>query len=99
MIITTETRDEWLEKVKSSPSLAKEIVRLEMPLGEIATSMMGLLLQPYKDRIKIDSLTGKEGFNAQGLEGKCFIDLTFGQAIVLMKLVNEYRGRILLPRK
>ena len=72
-----------------------KIVTLEVPLGEIAmerfASLIALGILP---RPMIGNLTGKEKFNAQGLEGKASFTLPRPLAEALLKGLPPYRGRI-----
>jgi len=74
-------------------------VTLEFPLGEIAkdglTTMALVGRAREEGRMETCSLTGKEGFAAQGLEGKVRIrkDL-FGALMNMRDTLPEFRGRI-----
>lgn len=91
----------------------RQPVRLEMPMGELAKdglqtiALVGrrrtcpghLQFQPHMADafFQIGSLTGKEGFNAQGLEGKVIIHKDLFTALLnLRDLIPVHRGRIVV---
>ena len=73
----------------------REVI-LEVPLGELAKDGLTTLALVGCGRPATAPLTGKEGFSAQGLEGKAVImkDL-FSALMNLRDLVPVHRGRIL----
>ena len=70
-------------------------VRVEFPLGEVQGLGMlistGIIPTP-----EIDSrgLTGKEKWNAQGLEGKAYVVVESALANVLVQKMGRLRSRI-----
>lgn len=78
---------------------ASQTVTLEFPMGELAGSglkTMALL----NGRVRpmdawVENITGKEGFAAQGLEGKVCVPMPLHVALVRLDLLPEHRGRII----
>ena len=73
----------------------RQTVTLEVATGELTkdglTTMALVGCSPYTT----ENLTGKEQFNAQGLEGKVAIRKElFGALINMRDLIAPYRGRI-----
>ena len=109
-IITHKNIDKWLERLQREPEFQpgpdapirpnawyRQQVTLEVPTGELAKdglTTMALCGLEYPDVVP---LTGKEGFNAQGLEGKVQVtkDL-FGALMNMQDLIPANRGRIVL---
>lgn len=79
------TGDEWY----------RSKVWLEFPTGELAKDGLTTLALVGRANPEHAALTGDEGFNAQGLEGKVRIrkDL-FGALMNLRDLLPQHRGRI-----
>ena len=71
---------------------------LEFPLGELADDgLKAIALAGIGKPVKPEPLTGKEGFNAQGLEGKVSVRKPLINALLNMRdLLPEHRGRIIL---
>jgi hypothetical protein len=71
--------------------------RLEFPTGEAAKDGLTSMALIGQRSHSHESLTGKEGFDAQGLEGKVVVwkDL-FTALMNLRDLLPERRGRIVL---
>lgn len=70
-------------------------VWLEVPTGELAKDWLTTMALLGRAEPEHADLTGKEGFVAQGLEGKVRIRKPFINALVNMRdLIPEYRGRI-----
>lgn len=99
----------WLDKLKSEPQLAcggpqrtwsewfDKPCTLEFPLGEIAQSDLHVIALVGRGPTDPVPLTGKEGFNAQGLEGKLQIVKPLINALFnLRDILPEHRGRIVL---
>ena len=71
-------------------------VILEFPLGELYRDGLLTLALTGFDRPETLALTGKEGFNAQGLEGKVQVRKDLFLALMnLRDLLPEFRGRII----
>lgn len=71
-------------------------VTLEFPLGELCESgLKSLALVGRSPYVTVD-LSGKEGFNAQGLEGKVQVRKPLSTAVLNLDLLAEYRGRVLV---
>lgn len=72
-------------------------VMLEFPIGELAKGFLqSLALLGPDPSYEIKKLTGKEGFIAQGLEGKVVVEKDLVSAMLKMKMVlPEHRGRVL----
>lgn len=82
----TAPRPKWVDKV----------VVLEFPLGELAKDgLTTLALVGMGKNYETAGLTGKEGFNAQGLEGKVRVRKPLFNALMNMDLLPRGRGRIL----
>ena len=69
-------------------------VTLEFPIGELAKEGLHTLALIGFARPKPVPLTGKEGFDAQGLEGKVQTRRTLKDAIIQLRGLPPYRGRI-----
>ena len=70
---------------------------LEFPLGELTRDDMSTLALVGRSPVESISLTGNEGFDAQGIEGKVQIIKPLINALFNMRdLLPEHRGRILL---
>jgi len=71
------------------------IVRVEFPLGEVQGlgPLIALGMVP-KPEIDPKGLTGKEKWNAQGLEGKAFVIVPRAMADVLVGKMTRLRSRI-----
>ena len=108
-IITHKNLRYWLGKLADHPDMQcgarthdpdawfRANCTLEFPLGEIARDSLTTLALLGRERPDPAPLTGKEGFNAQGHEGKIAIDKPLIGALLNMRdLLPEYRGRILV---
>lgn len=72
-------------------------VTLEYPMGEIAENFTKtLVLTNNGAKPDVVPLTGKEGFNAQGLEGKCQVRKPLVQALTALAMTSPFRGRIVV---
>jgi len=67
-----------------------------VPTGELCEDGLKTLALVGRGEYSTVALTGKEGFNAQGLEGKVVISKPLFNALMAMRdLINPHRGRIL----
>jgi len=70
-------------------------VRVEFPLGEVQglgmLISMGIIPKPEIDP---RGLTGKEKWNAQGLEGKAYVIVDSAMAAALVFKLGKFRSRI-----
>lgn len=72
---------------------------LEVPLGELAQGGLNTMALVGRSPYTTAPLTGKEGFNAQGLEGKALIRKPLFNALMNMRdLIGVHRGRIITRR-
>lgn len=76
--------------------MGTEMVRVEFALGEV-TSLgmliaMGIIPTP---EIDAHGITGKEQWNAQGLEGKAFVEVNPAIAQVIVSKLTRLRSRII----
>lgn len=106
-IITHANMDPLLDRISrepayqpgarvSPPEWVHTPVVLEVPLGELAEGGLKTLALTGGRRPEVVDLTGKEGFDAQGLEGKVRIQKDLFAALMnLRDLIAPYRGRIL----
>lgn len=71
-------------------------VIVEVPLGELARpDNLGLMIHVKRHGYEIASLTGKEKFNAQGLEGKARLKgYTYYDALIATVTLPDHRFRI-----
>jgi hypothetical protein len=108
-IITHKNLDYWLKKVqgepyfqcgstvKETPAWCYEEVTLEFPMGELCKDGLTTIALVGRERPEPTDLTGKEGFDAQGLEGKVQIRKPLFNALMnLRDLLPPFRGRIIL---
>lgn len=76
------------------------LVKFEFALGEITTLgpliSLGVLPKPEIDK---KGITGKEKWNAQGLEGKAYILIDNELAISLLGRLTRLRSRIVAIRR
>jgi len=70
-------------------------VVLEFPMGEIAEEALKSIALIGRSEHWTEGLTGKEGFRAQGLEGKVLVIKDLFGALINMDLLLPHRGRIL----
>jgi len=71
-------------------------VTLEFPLGELARDGLATIALVGFKKPEILPLTGKEGFAAQGLEGKAAIRKDLYMALMNIRdILPLYRGRII----
>ena len=69
---------------------------LEFPLGEMMKDqMLTLALIGKGGTYEILDLTGKEGFDAQGLEGKVQVRKSLWNAVMNLDLLPVNRGRVI----
>lgn len=81
------TGDEWY----------RQRVCLEFPSGEAARDGLATLALIGTANYETTGLTGKEGFDAQGLEGKIVVRKDFFSALMNMRdILPVNRGRIIL---
>jgi len=88
----------WDNLCKSGSGAGGNLVTLEAPLGELAKGdfvLDMLFSQTDKDSIKTEALTGKEGFNAQGLEGKFSVRVPLAFGLMVLRRLPPFRGRVL----
>lgn len=108
--ITHKNLQEWLDKLAQVPYLqigsnacydskgwyAKSVM-LEFPMGELCKDGLTTIALIGFTHVSPMPLTGKEGFVAQGLEGKIQINKPLINALLnLRDLLPTHRGRILL---
>lgn len=75
----------------------RQTVTLEVPTGELAKDGLTTMALRGHSVPVIVELSGKEGFNAQGLEGKVQIRKELFSALMNMRdLIAPYRGRIVV---
>ena len=73
----------------------RQTVTLEVPTGELAKDGLTTMALKGRNDYNLADLTGKEGFNAQGLEGKVQIRKElFGALMNMRDLIAPHRGRI-----
>jgi hypothetical protein len=71
-------------------------VTLEFPLGELAKGWLNTFPLVGFQRPEVLPLDGKEGFSAQGLEGKAAVHKDLFMALMNMRdILPPYRGRII----
>lgn len=83
-----------------TPEFARQTVVFECPLGELCDGNFAklLLLAPNGVAdVEVARLTGREGFNAQGLEGlaRCHIPLAAALLLLDRGFIPHRRGRII----
>jgi len=77
----------------------RQVVTLEFPLGEMCKDFITTLALVGRREPKTLPIDGTERFNAQGLEGKCAIEVDlFGALMRMRDLLPPFRGRILIPK-
>lgn len=87
------------EELKNPDFWGNQGVTLEYPIGEIAESFTKtLVLTNNGAKPNVVSLSGKEGFNAQGLEGKCRVRKPLVQALIALAMTSPFRGRIVTDK-
>ena len=75
--------------------MENEKVRVEFPLGEIwKLGMMISMGMIPKPEIDARGITGKEKWNAQGLEGKAYVEVAPAMATILVQTMTRSRSRI-----
>jgi len=86
-----------IDAVSDPDHWAQQPVYLEFPAGEIAEDWLKTLaLVGMGKNYECLPLTGKEGFRAQGLEGKIRVRKPLINAVYnLRDLLPRYRGRII----
>ena len=88
---------EWSRAKLPRPRWVDTPVYLEMPTGEIARDGLTTLALVGFAKPESLALTGKEGFNAQGLEGKVRVKKPLFNALMNMRdILAPGRGRIVL---
>jgi len=72
-----------------------DLKRVEFPLGEIS-NLAPLIALDIIPRPEIDprGITGEEKWNAQGLEGKAFVEVSGAMADALVRKLTRLRSRI-----
>ena len=74
----------------------RQTVTLEVAAGELCKDGLTTMALVGRSPYVTEGLTGKEGFNAQGLEGKVVIRKElFGALMNMRDLVTANRGRII----
>lgn len=72
-----------------------DTVRVEFPLGEIQNLspliIIGMIPTP---EIDAHGITGKEKWNAQGLEGKAYVNVKRAVADLIVNRLTRLRSRI-----
>lgn len=110
MIITHKNMGSHLKRLEKEPCLQpgstvseppdawfRKKVILEFPLGELAHDGLTTLALVGRERPDPVDLTGKEGFDAQGLEGKVQIETDLFCALMKLRdILPPYRGRIVV---
>ncbi|MFH1236171.1 MAG: hypothetical protein V1685_04515 [Parcubacteria group bacterium] len=78
------------------PYLVERPARLEFPLGELTNPAIAGYVWAWQLRRKIQtaSITGKEGFLAQGLEGKVCVHTNMVTALLAYGWLPEYRRAV-----
>lgn len=72
-----------------------ETVRVEFPLGEVqGLAMLVNMGMIPKPEIDPRGITGKEKWNAQGLEGKAYVEVNPAMAQVIVGKIGRLRSRI-----
>lgn len=72
-------------------------VTLEFPTGELATGLLNRWALVGPRNPEAIPIVGTERFNANGLEGKCAVQMDFFGALIKMRdLLPPWRGRIIL---
>ncbi len=83
------TGDEWY----------RQRVRLQFPTGEAARDGLTTMALIGRNHHTTEGLDGKEGFNAQGLEGRVTVHKDLFSALMnLRDLLKPGRGRIVLGK-
>ena len=108
--ITHKTLNTWLDRIEQEPEFQigskakynpgawyRQKVTLEFPVGELCKDWLSKIALIGVQSPCITSLTGKEGFDAQGLEGKVTVEKDLFSALMNMRdILPANRGRILL---
>jgi len=88
---------EFHNNVPAEDSWVYQEVVLEFPMGEIAESPLKTMSLIGAYDYDITDLTGREQFNAQGLEGKIAVKMPLFNALMNLKnFLPQYRGRIIM---
>ena len=71
-------------------------VRLEFPLGEVMNPNIAGFIWAWnlQNKIKTESISKKDRFNAQGLEGKATIELDLVGAVLAYQELPRFRRAI-----
>jgi len=73
----------------------EKTVRVEFPLGEVSNlGMLVSLGMIPKPEIDTKGITGKEKWNAQGLEGKAYVNVKRAVADLIVNRLTRLRSRI-----
>lgn len=83
------TGDEWY----------RQRVKLQFPTGEIAMDGLTTLALIGRNHYVTEGLDGKEGFDAQGLEGRVSVEKDLFSALMnLRDILKPGRGRIIVGK-
>lgn len=77
------------------PAWVHQEVILEVPLGELARGGLQTMALIGRSSFRNVPLTGKENFDAQGLEGKVQIKKDLFSAVMNLDILPHHRGRVL----
>jgi len=107
--ITHKNRDAWLDRLRAEPFFQignktpydpgawyNQTVVLEVPTGELARDGLTTIALIGRSPHETAPLTGKEGFNAQGLEEKVVIHKPLVNALLNLDIIPEKRGRVVI---
>lgn len=78
------------------PAWFHEDAILEVPTGELARDGLTTMALVGRSRPEPAALTGDEGFNAQGLEGKVRIRKPLLNALLNLDIIPRHRGRVIV---
>jgi len=87
--------DRWLESCGNRPA------RLEFPLGELMNKkIIGSVWAWYmRDSIRIEGITRRDRFNAQGIEGKAVIEVDLCSALLVARDLPKHRVAVYVERQ
>jgi len=88
----------WERNYSDASHWMHTMVILEVSLGELADNWIKTIALTGGRIPEIAPLTGREGFIAQGLEGKAVIRKSLLNALVNLDLLPKYRGQIVTPK-
>lgn len=81
--------------------LAQRTATVEMPLGEVMNGRIAGFVWAWRmqGKIKTAALTGREGFAAQGLEGKAVVEgVNLVTALLVLRELGKFRCRVLIDK-